>query len=78
MQKILAEINKKLQEGYLTNDLEINFGFTDNQPENEGYYLSKIHKGGSTPITEVLCGEDEVEDSLLIIALDRLNIAHCI
>lgn len=77
MEKILAAINEKLLMGYTVNNLEVDFGYTDGKTEIEGYYLSKLNGWGATPITEVLCGEDEVEDSLLIIELDKLDIAHC-
>lgn len=77
MEKILAAIQEKLNLGYSTVQLEVDFGYPDDQAEAEGYYLSKLNGWGATPITEELCGEEEVEDSLLIVELDKLNVAHC-
>ncbi|WP_342759453.1 hypothetical protein [Kineothrix sedimenti] len=77
MEKILTEINRKLETGYAALDLEVDFGYTNGNAEIEGYYLSKLNGRGSIPITEVLCGKEEVDTNLLIEELDKLDIWHC-
>ena len=77
MEKILEAIKEKLNMGYTINNLEVDFGYPDDQTETEGYYLSKLNGWGATPITEVLCEESEVDFNKLVIELDKLRIAYC-
>lgn len=76
MEKILQEIEEKRKIGYSSNQLEVDYGYPNNEAEEEGYYLSKVNVWGSTPITDVLALDNEVNDEELIIELDKMDIAH--
>lgn len=77
MNKILEILQEKLNMGYGNNQLEVSFGYVDEESETEGYYISKLNGWGSTPITEVLVSDGKVNDDELIKELDKLDIAHC-
>lgn len=77
MEKILKAIEEKNKVGYSNCQLEVGFGYPYDESELEGYYLSKLNGWGSTPITEVLALDGEIDDKVLIEELDKLDIAHC-
>lgn len=77
MNKILEAIEQKRQIGYSGNQLEVDFGYPNDESETEGYYLCKLNGWGSTPITEVLATDSEVDDVELIKELDKMDITHC-
>ena len=77
MERILKAIQEKNEVGYSNNQLEVGFGYPNDESETEGYYLSKLNGWGSTPITEVLALDGEINDNALIEELDKLDIAHC-
>ena len=77
MEKILQAIEKKRKIGYSNNQLEVDYGYPNDEAEEEGYYLSKLNGWGATPITDVLALDNEVNDEELIVELDKMDIAHC-
>lgn len=77
MERILKAIQEKNKMGYSNNQLEVSFGYTNDESESDGYYLSKLNGWGATPITEVLATDGEIDDKALIEELDKLDIAHC-
>lgn len=80
MKRILQAIEEKQNIGYAKQQLEVDFGYigNENNPEDWGYYLSKINGWGVTPITEILSKEGDVDEKELIKELDKRNIAHCL
>lgn len=78
MKKILEAIEEKRNMGYSTNQLEVDYGYPNDEAEKEGYYLSELNAWGATPITDVIATEDDYINSVRLIAeLDKMDIAHC-
>lgn len=77
IQRILQEIDQKQDIGYAAEQLEVDYGYIEDE-ENEGYYLSKLNGWGATPITEILAKEGELDETELIKELDKRKIAHCL
>jgi hypothetical protein len=81
MDKILETIKQKMDMGYSSIQLEVDFGMlnceSEEQEKEEGYYLSKLNGWGTTPITDLLAVDGEVNDKELIAILDSMDIAHC-
>ena len=77
IQRILREIDQKQDIGYAAEQLEVDYGYIEDE-ENEGYYLSKLNGWGATPITEILAKEGELDETALIKELDKRKIAHCL
>ena len=76
MNKILEAIEQKMKMGYSSIQLEVDFGYPYEESKTEGFYLSKLNGWGATPITDVLCGEEEVNDQELIAILNEMDIAY--
>lgn len=77
IQRILREIDQKQDIGYAAEQLEVDYGYIEDE-ENKGYYLSKLNGWGTTPITEILAKEGELDETELIKELDKRKIAHCL
>ena len=77
IKRILQEIEQKQDIGYAAEQLEVDYGYIEDE-ENEGYYLSKLNGWGATPITEILAKEGELDETELIKELDKRKIAHCL
>lgn len=70
---ILAAIKEKMEMGYDKAQLEVNFGEVG---ECEGYYLSKVNRFGTTPITPILAVEGDFDDEDLIAELDVIGVFY--
>jgi hypothetical protein len=77
MNEILEAIQKKFEMGYSNNQLEVDFGYPNEESETEGFYLSKLNGWGAIPITEVLATKEVIIDEELIKELDKLKVAYC-
>jgi len=78
-EKILAAIEEKFAMGYGSHKLALCFGTVNGGvDEDEGYYLANINGWGTTPVTELICTDGEVDDDALISVLREMGIKHYI
>lgn len=84
MDEIIKTIKEKMKLGYGVNQLEVAYGVPNSQDTDaegyakEGYFIAKLNGFGSTPITNVLVFDGEIDDNKLIAELDKIGIAYCI
>ena len=83
LKRILEAIQEKMQNGYTALQLEVNYGVANELDKDsegypfEGFYISKLNGFGSTPITDVIAFDGQIDEERLIKELDKLGISYC-